>query len=270
MRLLLLLLVAAVPIAPNAVSQGLSPAEKKIVDSARSRYYSLDGQGFISATCSVKFEFSTVPILPSVDSLANLKLLEATQFTLMLDRNGPTLQHKYPDGTADDARRRAEPEANLLSSLVQGLFLTWPTKGLNGPIPAFDSQIKSAVETNDGFRLILSVPGGPVRIELNKDYLVTEIVSIGGKIEERPEYMHFPEGLVFTGNTATDNSESSGSVNVKYELESSMVDGLRLPTSAQLQVSPNIDVKFALNECTVTKGSVVSVQPPKAADAINR
>lgn len=270
MRLLFFVLVVAVSIAQNAGAQGLSPDERKIVESARSRYYSLDSHGFISATCSVKFDFLTVPILPSGDSADNLKLLEATQFTLTLNRNGPTVQHKYPDGTNDDAERSAESSASLLSSLVQGLFLTWQSKGLNGPIPMFDSQIKSAVETNDGYRLILSVPGDPVRIEMNKDYLVTEIVSVGGKVDERPQYLPSPEGLIFTGNIATDDSESSGRVEVKYELDSSMVEGFRLPTSAHLQVSHNIDVKLALNGCTVSKGVVVSVQPPDAADTSNR
>ena len=152
----------------------------------------------------------------------------------------------------------------MLSSLVKGLFLTWPTKGLNGPIPMFDSQIKSAVETSDGYRLVLSLPGDPVRIEMNKDYLVTEIVSVGGKVVERPEYRPSPEGLVFSGNAAIDNSEGSRPVNVTYELDSSMVDGFRLPTVVRLQVHPNIDVKLALNGCTVSRGTVISVQPPNA------
>lgn len=262
MRSLFLAFLTGVSVAQMAGAKGLSPDEQKIVESARSRYYSLDGHGFVSATCSVKFDFSTVPILPSTNPAENLKLLKLTQFDLTLDRNGPTVSHMYPNGSSDDMQRRADQMANLLTSLIQGLFLTWPTKGLNGPIPAYDSQIKSAVETNDGYRLILSFPGDPVRIDINKDYLVTEIVSVSGKADERPRYSPTPEGLIFVGNVATDKEES-GLVEVKYELENSIIDSLRLPTTVHLQVHPNIDVKFALSGCIVKKGTVLSVQPPK-------
>lgn len=264
MRLLFLLFAIGISIARNAGAQGLSPDERRIVETARSRYYSLDGHGFVSVTCSVKFDFSTVPILLSADSAGDLRQIEATKFTLTLDRNGPTVQHEFPDATDEGTRRRADPTVNLLSSLVQGLFLTWPTKGLNGPIPMFDSQIKSAVETSDGYRLVLSFPGDPVRIEMNKDYLVTEIVSVGGKVDERPEYRSSPEGLVFSGNAAVDNSESSGPVNVTYKMENSVIDGFRLPTAVHLQVHPNIDVTFALDGCSVSRGTVISAQPPNA------
>jgi hypothetical protein len=171
MRSLFFAFLTGVSIVQMACAQGLSQDELKIVESARSRYYSLDGHGFLSATCSVKFDFSTVPILPSANPAENLQLLKQTQFVLTLGRNRPTVSHIYPNGSSDDMQRRADPMANLFTSLVQGLFLTWPTKGLNGPIPAYDSQIKSAVKTNDGYRLILSFPNDPVRIDMNKDYL---------------------------------------------------------------------------------------------------
>jgi hypothetical protein len=144
------------------------------------------------------------------------------------------------------------------------MFLTWPTKGLHGPIPAFNSQIKSALETSDGFELILNFPGDPVRIDLDKNYLATEIVSVGGKVDERPKYSPTPEGLIFVGNRAIDN-EDSGKVDVEYELEDSIIDGLTLPSAAHLVVNSNINVRFRLDECSVIKGTVLSVLPPKPA-----
>jgi hypothetical protein len=263
MRSLFLTFLTGVSIVQMAGAQRLSQGELKIVESARSRYYSLDGHGFISATCGVKFDFSTVPILSSANPAENLDLLKKTKFVLTLDRNRPTASYVYPNGSSDDMQRRADPMAKLLTSLIQGLFLTWPTKGLNGPIPVYDSQIKSAVATKDGYRLILSFPGDPVRIDMNKDYLVTEIVSVSGKVDEWPRYSPSPDGLIYVGNVANDKEES-GPVEVKYELENSIIDGLRLPTTIHLQVQSNIDVRYTLTDCKVNKGTVLSVESPKA------
>jgi hypothetical protein len=265
MRSLLLAVFAAWTTSLLAVAQGLSPDDQRIVDSARSRYYSLDKRGFQSVTCTVSFDFSTAPILPSDNPKDNLQVLESTQFVMTLDRNGPTVLFRYPEGAGDAAQRQADPTANLLKSLIQGLFLTWPTKGLNGPIPPFDSQIKTVTKTDDGYRLTLSFPGDPVRIEMDKDLLVNEIVSVGGKVDERPKYSPTPEGLIFVGNHAIDN-EDSGRVEVMYELESSTIEGMTLPSAAHLVVNSNLNVRFRMDECSVTKGTVLSVLPPKHAE----
>lgn len=262
MRLLSLALLALMPATNVVTAQALSPGEQEIVDSARSHYYNLDLNGFLSYKCSVKFDFSTVPILPSDNPPENLALLKSTQFVITEDRNGPTVSHTYPSGISQSAERRTDPTTNLLTSLVKGLFLTWPTKGLHGPIPSFNSQIESVAKTSDGFEFILSFPGDPVRIDLDRNYLVTEIVSVGGKVDETPRYSPTPEGLVFVGNHAIDD-EDSGRIDVEYELVSSIVDGMRLPTSAHLVVKPNIDVRLALDECSVNKGTVLKVLPPK-------
>lgn len=262
MRSLILSVLIGTLFTPIIQGQQLSASEKKIVDSARSRYYSLESRGFVSATCAVSFDFSTAPVLPSEDPRKIQKLLKASQFAVTVDRQGASVAFHYPAGASADERRAAESTSNLLSSLVRGVFLTWPTKGLDGPIPAFESQIKSATVTSDGYLLILNFPGDPVRIEMDKKYLVTEIVSVGGKIDEHPVYSQTPDGLVFAGNMAVDDADPSGRVVVKYELGNSIVDGFRLPTSVHLQVVPNIDTRFTFKNCAVKKGIAVRVNPP--------
>jgi hypothetical protein len=266
MRLSLPLTLFVASLSLNAYGQQLSAADVKLVDSARARYYNLEAAGFQSLTCSVKFDFSTVPLLQPGNDDPTRRLLEATVFTLTLDgKSGPTVQHRYPSGASESVIREASQVANLLTSLVTGLFQTWPSKGLRGPIPPFNSQIESVISTEDGYTLGLRVPGEPVQVSLDKDYLVTEIVSAKGRIDERPKYAPSAEGLVFAGNDAIDDSEQTGQVEVKYELETSVLDGLRVPSSAHLRVNQNIDVKFALNECAVRKAIVVHVNPPPPA-----
>lgn len=249
----------------NIIGQQLTAGDKKIAESARARYYNLEVAGFQSLRCTVKFDFSTVPLLPSASDDPIRNLLEATEFTLALDGKGrPNVQYHYPSDASESAEQQASQVSNLLKSLIVGLFQTWPTKGLQGPIPSFDSQIESIVSTDHGYTFNLRVPGAPVRVLMDKSYLVTKITSAGGKLDERPIYMPSAEGLVFAGNDAIDDSGQGGRVEVKYELETAVLDGLRVPSSARLRVNNNIDVRFALAGCALQKAKVLQVTPPQA------
>jgi hypothetical protein len=265
MRSSSLLVLSFALLSIHASGQQLSAGDRDIVEMARARYYNLEAAGFQSLRCSVKFDFSTVPLLSSASDGPTRNLLAATEFTLALDSNGrPNVEHRYPSDTSENARQQASQLTNLLTSFIVGLFQTWPTKGLQGPIPPFDSQIESVIPTDAGYTFSLRVPGAPVKVLMDKNYLVTEIVSGGGKIDERPIYVPSHEGLLFVGNDAIDNSGASGPVEVKYELETSVLDGLMVPSSARLRVNQNIDVKFALDGCSLQKAKVLHVDPPQA------
>jgi hypothetical protein len=259
--------VSAALLSVSAHAYQLPSGNAKIVEPARARYYNLSAAGFQSLRCSVKFDFSTVPLLPSATNDSTRRLLEATVFTLILDDKGrPSLQHRYPTDAGETLQQQASQEINLLSSFIVGLFQTWPTKGLQGPVPPFDSQIESAESTDRGYAISLRVPGGPVQILLDKSYLVTEIVSSGGKIHEHPDYAPSPEGLIFVGNDAIDDSGQGGRVEVKYDLGTSVLDGLRVPSSARIRVNQNIDVKFNLDGCVVQKAKVFKIDPPHVGE----
>lgn len=257
---LALLLNALLPLSVRG--QQLSALETKTAESARARYYNLKAAGFQSLTCAVAFDFSTVPLLSQNNDDPTRKLLEATVFTVALDEKGrPSVQHRYPNDASDNERQRASQVTGLLSSFIGGLFQTWTSKGFEGPIPPFDSQIESVVSTDHGYTFNLRVPGAPVQILTDKAYLVTEIVSAGGKIVERPAYVPSPEGLILAGNRATDDSGQVGRTEISYELTHSVVDGLRVPSSARLRVNQNVDVKFALSSCVVKKAAVIHLNP---------
>ena len=180
------------------LARQLSAADKALLQAARARYYNLELKGFVSATCQVHFDFSTVPALSTKDGEPDRKVLEGAVFTLHLNsRQQPALEIAYPSATTPAARDAVAQTANLLKSLVTGFFQTWPSKGLDGPVPPFDSEIQSVSKTDKGYSLSLLVPGAPVRMDMDKNYLVTEISSAGGKIEERPAYAASPDGLVF-------------------------------------------------------------------------
>lgn len=260
MRIYLLSMLVAASLSRSSFGQHLSASDVELVKAARAKYYNLQAAGFQGLQCSVDFDFKTVPIAPGDD--VTFKLLQATRFTLALDEKGRAIvQHHYPDGTEDAIQQSASQFTGLLSSLVMGTFQTWPTKGLTGPIPPFDSQIENIVTTEYGYIFSLHVPGAPVEVSTDKNYLVTKIVSTSAKIEEHPSYAPGSTGLVFVGNHAVDNSESAGPVDVRYEIGTAIIDGLIVPSSVRLRVNQNIDVKFTLNACLVKKGAVVHVEP---------
>lgn len=242
----------------KAVGQSLSKAGEQILRSARSRYYNLAGRGFQSATCSIKFDFSTVP---AVGSDEGRKIVEATRFTLHYSGEGTTVEHKFSNSNTSAAQREGAPLTDLLATIVTGVFQTWPTKGLQGPIPPFDSEIDAVSAKPDGYELVLRVPGGPAKVELDQQFVAREILSGNGNIDERPVYKSTPDGLVYIGNTAHILSENGAKTEISYELEPAEVDHLILPVSVRVRVNANVDLKFALTDCRVEKGTVVNVGP---------
>ncbi len=145
----------------------------------------------------------------------------------------PTAHHRSnrPCGTTRDSSE----------SIGTGRVSNLGTKGLHGPIPASDSDVKSITTTNDGYAVTLSYSGDPVRIDLDKNFLVRDIVNVRAKVDEKPTYRATSDGWVYSGNEAFDESEPAGRAPIKYEFGLGMVDGLRLPATVRVQVNENID-----------------------------
>lgn len=244
------------------VAQQLSHRDKELVEAARKKYYNLSAAGFDGMKCSIQYDYATLPLMPSSAEDPVRKLLERTTFTLSIDAKGrASVDHQYPADAPEEARQQAAQLTGLMTAFASGLFHTWPTKGLQGPIPPFDSEISSAASSGDGYVFSLRIPGSPVEVKMDKDYLVTEINSLGGKVLEHPVYEPSPDGFVFVGNTGIDQTNPTQSVEVSYHLKLSVLKGLRVPTSAHLQVKPNINTTFQLNECEVRKATVLHTAP---------
>lgn len=241
----------------------LSHEEKSILDAARERYYNPDKLGLVSFRCGVEFDLSTVPItlLPAED-VADRTLLKGSEIIVKYERRGPTVSHSYPPGTSSISETNLTPLMNWMTSIVQGFFLTWPSKALQGPIPPFDSQIESVAHTQEGYSIVLRVPGGPVQVFTDNQYLVTKIVSVGGNVVETPTYSVTPDGLLYSGTHVINHDPQGGTSDIRLEIESSTSDGFRLPSSVRLRVDNTVDVRFALTKCSVEKGMVLQVSPP--------
>lgn len=189
-------------------------------------------------------------------------LLKAITLRLTLNDHGAATSVAFVDGTTEAAKQQIAPVVNVLNSLLTGLYQTWPTKGLFGPIPPFHTAVERVTATPQGYTFTLHVPGAPVTVTTDKNYVVTEIVSAGGTIHEHPTYIPTSDGLVYSGNDATQTTPDNPIV-VHYEQENAVIDGLRVPSGGRLRVNNNIDLRFTLESCSVKKATVVQVGPPK-------
>jgi hypothetical protein len=248
----------------TATGQSLSAGDKKVVEAARSRYYSLEQSGLESFQCSARFDLATIP--PEMlhpDDAADRALLQNSSFGVRYERKGPTVTHTYPDGTSASAEAGIANLTGWMNSIVSGFFLSWPTKGFQGPIPSFDSEIEKVTPTPNGYEVVLNVSGGPVTVEMDKQYLVTRVVSVHGTIDERPVFTETPDGLVYSGTHTITESSQGEKTDIRLDIDSASVDGLRLPSLVRVRVNDNVDVKFELTACSVKKGIVVRVAPSK-------
>lgn len=174
MRLCGLVVVLSLLVSTTSLfGQQISPADQQIIKAARSKYYNLEAQGFMSATCKVDFDFSTVPAVLLNKNPSELTLLKATKFTIELNaRKSPSVGYAYPRSADLSAQQNVAPLAKLLASLITGVFQTWPSKGLQGPIPPFNSEIAGVRKKTNGYELILNLSGGPAHLVMDKNFLV--------------------------------------------------------------------------------------------------
>jgi hypothetical protein len=247
-----LLMLALTPLT-GARAQELTGSERqRVLESARSRYYSLTGLGAKSFTCAVKFDLGTLSkgLLPVLDT-ADRALLESAVFTLKVTPAGPSLRYQFPEGSVSPSQDLVAGVTLWVTEIVQGFFQVWTVKGMSGPIPA-EKQVEAVVKDGDGFRLTIKGSGMATELRLDKDFVVRTIVSQGrgSEIEEHPVFAATPNGLVFAGNESTDK-EPGGTTHVKYGIEQAEVNGLRLPRAVHLVVGEHMDVRFGLHDCRV-------------------
>ena len=243
-------------------AQTLSPEQLKIVSDARSKYYSLENQGLISFHCSVDFDLSTLPqqILPD-SAIDDRKTLKGLVLAIDMNHEGPRVEISNRPSTMSS---QAEQAAHIIQSLVSGFWMTWPTKGLNGPIPPFDKWVTEIQDLPSGYevRADSALASGLQSIFLDKDLHVTRILSVGGKVDEHPVYALTADGLVYSGLDATSEDQSGGRTVVHFEIESALIDGFHLPQKVHMKVNDNLDFQFSMRDCSVQKGTVIKVSPP--------
>jgi hypothetical protein len=228
---------------------------QRVLETARSRYYTLTGLGAKSFTCGVHFDLQTLSpgLLPPSDT-ADRALLQGASFTLKVTQNGPSVAYRFPDGAVSQSQDVVAGVTLWITEIVQGFFQTWPAKGLHGPIPR-DREVEHVQREGDGYLVTVKAPGGTADLHLDKDLLVRRIVSRSkdAEVEERPAFTANPAGLLFTGNESV-SKDPLGVTQVRYGLEEAPVDGVLLPRSVHLVVGSHMDVRFDLVGCRVTMG----------------
>jgi hypothetical protein len=238
-------------------------SKEEFLNHARATYYSPQGHGLVSFSCQIKPDWATIPrpILPDA-ALEERSVLMQTKFQVTIkSRGNPDFSHEYPKDASTTSTTSAESVTRFLSSIVLGFFQTWMTKGFDTPFPPFPTMIKSITPDADGYSIFLDVPGGPVTLHSTKDYIATLIQSGGGNIDEHPVFSATSTGRLLTAVDAYDLTNQPPT-HIQYEVGHMSVDGIDIPAQIHIKVNENVDVRFALYQCKVTKAAVIHVSPP--------
>lgn len=238
---------------PVAPAQELRGAEREaVLSSAREHYYSLTGKGVRSFTCGVRFDFGTLGkgLLPPEDK-ADRRLLESATFMVKVSPGGPMLGFRFPQGSVSQSQDTVAAVTLWVSELVQGFFQTWPPRGFAGPVPE-SRQVRDVVRDGDGYRILAKVAGTLMELHLDREFLVTEVIGRADAQTERPQFNQTPEGLVYAGGGSVE-TDAQGKTQVHHAIESARVDGVLLPRQVHLQVGQFVDVRWAMDGCTVER-----------------
>lgn len=227
---------------------GDSNKDSNFIDNARARYYSLSAHGFESMECKVKFEVGDfpLPLLPMNDRQEMAKVV----FPIVINHRGAVIRHEMPSGLDMSEQHELEVAANWVQGLVQGTFKTWPSKGIDGPIPPYAGWLREVETTPDGYRIDATEGNRLNQIVMTKDFVVTNIVSAGGRVEEQPHYRATEAGLVYAGLSGVEK-DPGGDVHIRYDVDTAEVDGYIVPGQIHLVVTPNVDLRFNLTGCHV-------------------
>ena len=247
-------------LAASAGAQELSTAQKaEIVKHAQPLYYSPVEHGFASITCDVKFDWDTVPKIMLV---AERDGLENTKLRLAMKADGKSeITREYAKDTPVLMKPTYDRFFDWASSVVNGLFLTWGSKAMRSPIPT-GHYISTITADRDGYQIASNSGGAVITLSLSKDYVITRILTTGPgqTIDERPNYTSSPQGLLLTDVDAT-NKTADGATHVFYDVDYLPIDTILFPNKIHLVVDNNIDMKFALENCSAKRDMVLSVRP---------
>ena len=230
---------------------------------ARSLYYDPVQKGLESFTCTVKFDWNTLPAsIRQPAEAVGQHPLDQTTLRLIVEASGhassPREYAKDPEASLTPVYDRI---FDLLSSLSAGWAETWDSKYLRAPIP--EGRFLTAVEdTAEGYVVRAIAPPASHVFFLTKDYKIRKIVSKGpaGEIDENTNFISSEQGLV-PGHVDGTDQEKQEATHLAYDVTYQMTDGFMLPLDVHLIVNDNLDVRFALQSCSVRKAMPLTISP---------
>jgi hypothetical protein len=251
----------------SAGAQELSTAQKaEIVQQASSLYYSPMEHGFVSIACDVRLDWNTVPkaMLPPAE-LAGRDRLQQTKLRFTMNSGGNAeIKREYLQDTPALIKPAYDNFFDLMSTIVTGFFMTWGSKAMRSPIPT-GHYVSTLTADQSGYQLASNSGPAVITLSLSKEYVITRILttSPGQTIDEHPQYRSSPAGLLLTAIDATSKAAEEPT-HVAYKVDYSPINTILFPSKVHLVVDNNIDMKFALENCSVERATVLTVGPPSA------
>lgn len=234
-----------------------APAKvEKFLDGVRSKYATEPGlvaQGF---SCRVEPEWREFPQMRHVaaDSML-LRRLKRTRVRLVVATAAVPLTEvdtpKQPKLNVADLATYDQLVA-ATRRMVQGFYETWLPFGIVGPTAPADASVKTVA----GKTAVVFKRGGVTDwMSFDRQSRMvhfTELMPSGEAVEESPEFVASPNGLLYTGtdfvvHRAGGQAETHGAYRIAYR----EVDGFRMPKRVEIEVKGSLDAHFRFTGCKV-------------------
>lgn len=230
-----------------------SPVEQ-FMARVRAKYASepdLEREGF---HCRVRPAWREFPQLKDeAPGSALLERLNGTRVTLMVLPGGTPMvgvrKAKDPALSVGDMARSVTV-VDMSRQMVRGFYMTWLTFGIAGPRAPANATMK----TTDS-ETVIAFPQGGMTDWMSFDaglkmHHFTELMANGGAVEETPQFVASPAGLLYTG---TDYAMQHGKTMTHgaYRVIYREVDGYRLPKVVEVRAEKGLAVHFRFTGCKV-------------------
>jgi hypothetical protein len=215
---------------------GQTPANKDVVNEARTAYYSLARKGFKGFTATIEPNWEV--ILARTATPATLKVFRAVQFSMAVDENGAvTVTH---EAGADAAKPDLQPTVNRIhydiQRLVTGFFNTWRIFAVGS---AFSETAGNVKIENSGkqYRVSYQTQSGDVTIAMTNDLVITEW-NLSGPTSKRtvkPKFQKTVDGLLLTGYHGVFEPVGNGiKTTLDFQIEYQDAGGMKVPRKLRL------------------------------------
>jgi TonB family protein len=238
-------------------------AVEKFLDTVRAKYATEPGLAAQGFRCRVEPEWGEFPELRGLAADSPLlDRLKRTRMRLVVKQaDAPLIEVDAPKRPKPGVAELADANQMVATArqMVQGFYMTWLSFGMVGPSAPADALLKQANAPKTRAKTVIEFKQGGMTDWMSFDGAdrmlhFTELMPNGAAMEETPQFVASPKGLLYTG-TKFDSHHASDSGETDtfgaYRIAYGQVDGFRMPKVVEVVVQGGLDVHLRFSGCRV-------------------
>lgn len=238
------------------LSEGLPLKVSKFLTGVRAKYATEPGLAAEGFQCRVEPEWREFPQLQhAAGDEPLMEWLRRARVRLVVPAaDAPLTEVDKPKKPKLNVRDLATADQMMAATrrMVQGFYETWLPFGIVGPTAPAGASMKTVagktvvVFKRGGVTDWMSFDGQSRMVHF------TELMPNGEAVEESPEFVASPDGLLYTGTDfVVHRPGSQVNTHGAYRIAYREVDGVRMPRRVEIEVKGSLDVHFRFTSCRV-------------------